>query len=702
MTTIDSTEQRRDLAETAWRSNLHHIPRPSRYDEGDTLDLAIEGVCPATKGNACFEIERFIGGGFAGQVYRVRLTSLELDGEPIGGLEVGGLYAIKIIIPPSAFSVAFRNAIYWMAYQGPFSAQTNYAAARTGVLWQKLFRRGARIRFGDERAIVDTYATFFDDGLGSYGEVNEWVEGRVWKMEIDDCVLSRGKAKDGDIEQSVEYLAKKRFMADMVSLCHEMGAPEFARQYEWMTCKSQPNVLKRSVEGGDEDPSKGLTAIDFRAGLALLACLPMSPGDIPLIFKGLGRGAFVQFDRGNFNKLREFIVNHADDYEDLKPAIRELRQSDPAYRASLLDFTYHGFRPLWDAKLRASIREGNIEAWRIRKFADDESAETFRASTPKYLMFLMIGFLPFIGRFIRKMWGNAAYRLHVSSLLGNEEYLRRALDARMAQTLIGWLRSEKVSEERVEAYLRRPGYFWFHRFIPGALPLPASWFRFVTDWGHAWTSMKDTVLYPIRFYRNAEFREEWLRAEIDAGAEEGMLTAEEHEAILARVSDPFIQKYLKCVAVHICTLPITQVISVAVAIWAFLYLGDSWEESMAYAAGVFLVFQALPFSPGSLVRGTYVVYLMIKERNVRNYWLACLVSFWHYVGYLGFPLQMVAEFPALSRFMAGRWATKMVRIIPVFGEHGALPEHWVFDMFFNLPLTIKRRFSERRRRKQNI
>ena len=152
MTNIDSAEQRRELAEIAWRSDLHHTPRPSRYDDGDTLTYAIEGVFPKTKGQATFEIEKFVGGGFAGQVYRVRLTALELDGEPIEGFEVGGVYGIKIIIPPSTFSVAFRNLMYWAAYQGHFSAQTNYAACRAGVLWQKLFRRGAKIRFGDERA----------------------------------------------------------------------------------------------------------------------------------------------------------------------------------------------------------------------------------------------------------------------------------------------------------------------------------------------------------------------------------------------------------------------------------------------------------------------------------------------------------------------------------------------------------------------
>jgi hypothetical protein len=56
-----------------------------------------------------------------------------------------------------------------------------------------------------------------------------------------------------------------------------------------------------------------------------------------------------------------------------------------------------------------------------------------------------------------------------------------------------------------------------------------------------------------------------------------------------------------------------------------------------------------------------------------------------YIGYLAFPLQMTTSYPALAQFLAGRWATQAVHIVPVFGEKGALLEHWVFDLFFNLP-----------------
>jgi hypothetical protein len=58
---------------------------------------------------------------------------------------------------------------------------------------------------------------------------------------------------------------------------------------------------------------------------------------------------------------------------------------------------------------------------------------------------------------------------------------------------------------------------------------------------------------------------------------------------------------------------------------------------------------------------------------------------------------MTYHYPALARFMAAHWATGAVHIVPVFGERGALLEHWIFRLFYNWPLTIRRRMRNRAR-----
>jgi hypothetical protein len=472
---------------------------------------------------------------------------------------------------------------------------------------------------------------------------------------------------------------------------HDMGAPELARQYEWGTMKSQPNALKRiaSPDGKIDD----LTAIDFRAGLALLPFLPMSPADFKLIFKGLLRGNLVQFDRGDLKKLAQFINQHKEKFKDLMPAYEELEAREHRYRESLPDIFHQGLKLIYKRSLRKSVKEGLITGWECKQLVDQEHRIKLNRSSFGFVLFYIAGIIPFFGKLLRRLWGNRQYARHIQHIFTDPGYFKRTLRAKQAHSLIDWYRDGRVSEEKTFKLVDRPFRFWLQKFLIGWLP--PKWHRFFTDGKYAWDSIRYTVTYPIRFYRDAEFREIWLLQQVEAGHKEGMLNDEEADYIRNRIKDPFIQKYLKCVAVHVATLPITQVISVIVALYSMIEFGKTWHEGLIIAGAILAAFQATPVSPGSLVRGTYVLYLMIKERDIKNYWIAALISFWHYIGYLGFPIQMVAKFPALSRLMAGRWATNIVHIIPVFGERGALLEHWVFDLFFNVPISLRRMFRRK-------
>jgi len=659
--------------------------RPRCHDVGQVLTLNATGVWPQVEATVELEILKRIGGGFAGQVYQTRLRSY--DGKlPIEGLDVGGLYAVKILIPPSSFSVLFRDAIYGLAYQGKFSAQVNPDAIRAGALWQKLIRRGARAALGGEHHIVDVKATFYDQTLCSFGEISEWVPGRTWRYEIDDHVLRRRRYLHPGVELpgdagSREYVQKRHFMRALVDHFHAMGAPELARQYEWYTLKSQPNALLRT----DGEHAGELCAIDFRAGLALLPFLPMSLADCWLIPRGWLRGHLVQFDRGDIPGLRRYVEQHAEHFEGWEPALDELERRDAAYRASLPDVLHHHFR-LLGSRLRASVREGFTTSWEHQGLVDDAGAARLRGSTLSFLLFVLVGLVPLLGRGVRRLGWDAAYRQHVRRTLTSWGYFTRRFRVRQWSRLIDWHRDERVTDARATRMADRPIRTWLLGLRAGWMP--AGVFHFFTDWSFFKDKLWHAVSYPVKLYLSPQVREEWFVEQIEEGRDSGMLSGAEADDILGRVGDPYIQKYLKSVAVHACTLPITQLVAAAIAIYAMIVYGDSWAEGMLVAGAIFAFFQGTPISPGSIVRGSYVAFMMVKDRNIRDYWIAMLISFWHYIGYLAFPIQMVAKYPDLARFLGGTWATKMVRLIPVFGEQGALLEHWVFDSFFNFPLTI--------------
>ena len=192
-----SVEVCRELEARFRAAALYRPMRINRYDAGTELVYDVTGLERANKGRVRLIVEKFVGGGFAGQVYRVKVLEIDAEDEPVAGLEVGGVYAMKILVPPFNLSRLFRNVLYRVGFQGPFQLQVNLSAARAAALWQKFIRRGAKICFGDEGAVVDVHATFVDGTLGSCGELSQWVDGRTWRLEVDERLDLLGKWRKG-------------------------------------------------------------------------------------------------------------------------------------------------------------------------------------------------------------------------------------------------------------------------------------------------------------------------------------------------------------------------------------------------------------------------------------------------------------------------------------------------------------------------
>ncbi len=696
MLTDDTLDNYRKLKKRFEDTNLHRPMQIERYEAGAELEYDVTGVVGATQGRVRLVIEKFVGGGFAGQVYRVKILGIETENDFVGDLQVGEVYAMKILIPPSGFSRFFRNTLYWIGFQGPFQLQVNPDAARSGALWQKFIRRAARIRFGDETCVVDIHATFVDSTLGSCGELSEWVDGRTWQLEVDERLdllkrWRKGKAVDPAQLGSPEYRAKHRFMHEFVALLHQVGAHEFARQYEWSTCKSQPNCLKRN--NSIDDPSEGLVAVDFRAGLALLPFLPMSPGDFKLISQGLRRKSLVQFDRGDLDTLAQYIAANESEFADLNPMLEELKSAEAVYRDSVPDVTHNHFRLFYSPRLWSTMLRSAVTGWRVRNLIDVPQSQKLQRSVTLTLLFAILGLIPLVGRFFRRIWGQTYWRRHYRAAFTSWNYLRRATRAKVIEKVIGWHRSGRISNERALRLAQKVWPALVH--LPLSL-LPVGLHKLITDWQYARQRLDYYLRRPIRLYFNNALREQWLRDMVTEGQDKHLLSDKDADIILRQIKEPYIQKYLKSLAVHVCTLPVTQVVSVFVAIvYYMLHPELSPATALIHGAAIIAAFQVVPISPGSLVRGLYVVYLVIRERNFKDYNIAVFLGFFKYIGYLAFPIQMTYRYPALARFMAGHWATEAVHAVPVFGERGALLEHSVFNLFYNWPLTIRRRLQRR-------
>ena len=710
---------RRELERRFRAASLFRPLRVRCYEPMQTLEYEVRGVWPPRPARVKLSVERHVGGGYAGQVYRVRVLDVVAPDGPIEGLEKGGVCALKVLVPVSGFGRFVRNALYGLGFQAPFAPQVDVEAARAGALWQKLIRRAAAARFGTDRAVVDVLATLVDPVLGSCGELSEWVDGRLWRYEIDDNLFARLAWKPGRPGAglgSPEYRSKRVFMKELVALMHELGAPELARQYEWWTMKSQPNALKRLEADGDAD--RGLVAVDFRAGMTLLPFLPQCPADFKLIARGIARGSLVQFDRGDIGTLASYVAARPGEFAGLEGALEALAAADAAYRDSLVDVTHHHVRLLTRPRLRAAIRRAWVRGWSVRRMADERTAGTLGRSRLATALFVLLGLLPFLspvlvalrfpGRSIglwalwllpllgpsaRRLWGRADLRRHAAAVFTRSGYLGRALRGRVAESLIGWHRAGRVGDRRALTLAEKPWLYFLNR--PLAF-LPPGVHRFLTDKAAFKERLYLMFVKPVRLYFNPSVREKWLKDMVEEGRRNRMLSGADAAKILAQVDEPYIQKYLKSLAVHMATLFVSETVFLTVA--AVYVLGHpefGWAEATARAALIVAAFNLLPVSPGSLIRGFYVLGLCLKERNFKDYRLALPVGFFKIIGYLAFPLQMAYRFPELARFMAAHWATEGVHVVPIFGERGAWLEHAVFDAFYNYPLSLGIRIRKR-------
>ena len=258
---------------------VHRPLRVHRFEPGTVLEYEVRGIWPDGRALVKLEIEKYVGGGYAGQVYKVRIVeNRPIEGE-IPGLAPGSIRAMKILVPASGFSRRIRNAFYFLGFQGPFSLQTNAAAGRSQALWQKFIRRAAGAEFG---AKTRSWTSSGRSATAAWGATARSANGSTAAIGGSKSTTISTPAGLGSPGRpatrigSPEYRSKREFMARIVRLLREMGAVELARQYEWWSLKSQPNALKRTAS--DPDPKAGLVAVDFRAGMALTPVNPQCPG----------------------------------------------------------------------------------------------------------------------------------------------------------------------------------------------------------------------------------------------------------------------------------------------------------------------------------------------------------------------------------------------------------------------------------------
>jgi hypothetical protein len=402
----------------------------------------------------------------------------------------------------------------------------------------------------------------------------------------------------------------------------------------------------------------------------------------------------VQFDRGDISKLESFVLADPKNFADMRGMLNELKADEQIYRNSIPDVTQNNIRLFYDDKLWSQILAGSITGWKVRNIIDDQGEAKLRDKKSSAVMFLLLGLIPFLGTIFRRLWARADWRRHYMEMFTRWNYFRRAVNGKIIEKTIDWYRCGRISMGQALKIYDQPWRFFLH--LPFLLLISAGLHRFLTDSAFRNEKLYAIFIRPFKLYFHASLREQWLRDMVAEGSKKHILTDSDANTILSQIKEPYIQKYLVSLVVHLLLMPTTHIVAIICAI-VYVHMHPELPRAEAWAIGVGIVvlFQVIPISPGSIARGCYTVSLAIHDRSFKDYNIALFLSFFKYIGYLAFPIQMTYRYPALARFMAGHWATEIVHIVPVFGERGALLEHWVFCLFYNWPLTIRRRMTRR-------
>ena len=91
MSSDDGIKVYRNLEEEFNQLDLHRPMRVERYEAGTALAYDVTAVDSAQRARVRLRIKKFVGGGFAGQVYQVEIMQIDSASGPIEGLRVGGV-----------------------------------------------------------------------------------------------------------------------------------------------------------------------------------------------------------------------------------------------------------------------------------------------------------------------------------------------------------------------------------------------------------------------------------------------------------------------------------------------------------------------------------------------------------------------------------------------------------------------------------
>ena len=119
-----------------------------------------------------------------------------------------------------------------------------------------------------------------------------------------------------------------------------------------------------------------------------------------------------------------------------------------------------------------------------------------------------------VSRAGRKYLGYADWRKHYQSLFTQPVYFKKALQGKVLESSVKWLRAGRITKETARTISTQPGQFLKHLC---ASVLPVGLHRILTDAAHAKARLALIFVRPLRLYFDSELRNQWMLHMLEVG-----------------------------------------------------------------------------------------------------------------------------------------------------------------------------------------
>lgn len=327
--------------------------------------------------------------------------------------ENGNQLALRVY-RSSGWKEGFRDFLHRRAWGLTYPGRFLEAAVMTSEGWQLIFERAIKVENLDQICFTKNYGHFFNPEFGSFVSAAEWMEGESQRPPVVHT----------QAEQDWQF---KRFkMEEFRRLAQRIGFIKGERQWDFGTLVAPLNgVIVR------EDGVTKVGIRDITPGLPVLQDMPLSPSDIFRVAKMFLLDAGPWFDQVDFRKLDAYIAEHGEQFADLFPVVRSLKEADALYRASLPSALTYKWRNILSTEKRRLVREGAVSAFLAEGLITQKKADFLRRSDMGILAHLLVYNIPLIGTTMQRLLFNSEYQQHLLEAMRERSLIYKPLKLTM-------------------------------------------------------------------------------------------------------------------------------------------------------------------------------------------------------------------------------------------------------------------------------